>query len=122
MTASTQSAGEADPRRRSWAILAECPMDAMRWAALAYYLGAIDTRADIAEDFRQAGSHAAAIATSSIWPLPTQTDLVHRRNQPTDSTCGVLSCTGRCSRCIRARAVEVNRTRDGHDDYPGTAA
>ncbi len=101
-----------------WAELARCPVESRRWAGLAYYAGGIDKLIEIENDFKQAGSLAASIAKSGVWPLRRMADIRAARETPID-LCGSPRCTPvpRCSACVRAMAV---LRRGG--DYIGRAS
>lgn len=57
-----------------------------------------------------------------IWRHPRYEELERRRTEPVESECGLKSCAGQCSRCIRFYAVTKNQRLYGHPDFPGVAA
>lgn len=67
---------------------------------------------------QQAGEAMLPLA-KKIWASPRYAQLVDQRAHLVVSRCTAPGCHDRCSRCVRARAVEINRRRYGQDDFPG---
>lgn len=97
---------------------------AKRWtdADLCYAIGV--HREGFLARLGEAGDDVKAAAEwQQIAKVPSFDDLQARRSDPFRERCSRKSCNGRCSQCVRASAIERNRTRYGSNgDYPGADA
>lgn len=144
----TQPSGEVNPRPKKFnetltsrsdvadfdALLGQCVgLDDPRWRAVELVVDAWQPALAASYRLGHENGHAAgygeaerddaegwrrmAESVRRTLAAPRHKDLSTARQARVDTPCQ-RKCD-RCSRCVRAAAVRVNRTRYGQDDYPG---
>jgi hypothetical protein len=99
-----------------WRELAQCPPDALPWAALGYAATTADTHHARARQLALDGFAAARLARP-ILARARFAELSEQRSRPPTSPC-TAKCD-RCSACVRATVATSNMQRLGSPDWPG---